>query len=256
MFYRNNTHNKNYMTTVINLQSFEKLMGVCTGYGGKYNPGRQNLRVENLSDMLKQAREKIQQVSVAKTNYEIAQNNRELAFAELRALASRILAELKSSGIQETTVDDAATMVRKIRGYHLTKKPTAAIPSEARETSDKPVINRSRSGKKFGYITVDFEKLLQTLIAEPEYQPANPELQVSTLQEKLEALRSVNTTAVSASSSWSLARMARNDFFYVGRNSLHSTAMAVKQQVKATFGSRSEATALVSKIRFTKMNIR
>ena len=45
------------MTTVMNMQSFEKLLGICTGFGGKYNPGRQNLRVENLSVMLDQARD-------------------------------------------------------------------------------------------------------------------------------------------------------------------------------------------------------
>jgi hypothetical protein len=244
------------MTTVMNLQSFEKLLGICTGYGGKYNPGRQNLRVENLSDMLMQAREKIQQVSVAKTNYENAQNDRELAFEEIRSLASRILAELRSAGIQSQTVADAAVMVRKIRGYTLAKKPTAAIQPESTVTNDKPVVNRSRSGKKFGYITVNFEKLLQTLIAEPEYQPTNPELQVSTLQEKLEALRSVNDTLVNKAAVWSLARMERNNFFYHGRTSLYSTAMAVKQQVKAIFGNGSDATLLVSKIPFTKMNHR
>jgi hypothetical protein len=244
------------MTTVMNLQSFEKLLGICTGYGGKYNPGRQTLRVENLLVMLKQARDKIQQVSVAKTNYENAQNNRELAFAEIRKLASRILAELKSAGIQSQTVDDAAVMVRKIRGYSLAKKPTEALPPEVAEPNDKAVVNRSRSGKKFGYITVNFEKLLQTLIAEPEYQPTNPELQVSTLQEKLEALRSVNDTLVNKAAVWSLARMERNNFFYHGRTSLYSTAMAVKQQVKAIFGNGSDATLLVSKIPFTKMNHR
>ncbi len=241
------------MTHVMNLQSFEKLLGICTRYGGKYNPGRPNLRVENLSDMLNEAREKILQVSVAKTNYENAQNDRELAFADIRLLASRAYAELKSSVASPQTVADAALMVRKIKGKTLTKKTIAAASSpESSDPSGKTVVNPARSGKRFGYITANFEKLLQTLIAEASYQPANPELQVNTLQEKLIHLRSVNAAVVSTFSGWGQARNDRNAFFFQGRNSLHSTAMAVKEQMKATFGSKSEATADALKVRFTK----
>jgi cell pole-organizing protein PopZ len=243
------------MTTVTNLQSFEKLLGICTRYGGKYNPGRPNLRVENLSDMRNEAREKILQVSVAKTNYESAQNDREHAFADIRLLASRVYAELKSSGASPQTVADAALMVRKIKGKTGTKKPSAAASAaspESSDTSGKTVVNRARNGKRFGYITADFEKLLQTLIAEAAYQPANPELQVNTLQEKLAQLRSANAEVVSTFSAWVLSRNDRYSFFYLGSTSLHSTAMAVKEQMKATFGNKSEATKDALKVRFTK----
>ena len=90
---------------------------------------------------------------------------------------------------------------------------------------------------------------------EPSYQPTNPELQVSTLQEKLALLQSSNAAMVKAVSEWSMARMDRDAFFYQGSNSLHSIAMAVKQQVKALFGNKSEAIA-IRKIRFTKLYCR
>jgi hypothetical protein len=238
----------------MNMQSFEKLLGICTGYGGKYNPGRPNLRVENLSVMLQQAREKILQVSIAKTNYENAQNDRELAFDEIRFLSSRILAELKSSGALPETVADVAAMVRKIRGYSSSRKPVAATtPSDADNSSGTTVVNRSRSGKRFGYTIVSFGKLVQMLSTEPAYQPSLPELQVAYLKEKLARLQSVNEVMVSMATAWSLARLERDAFFYQGSNSLHSTAMAVKQQINATFGAQSEAARLASKIPFTKL---
>jgi hypothetical protein len=236
------------------MQSFEKLLGICTGYGGKYHPGRQNLRVENLSVMLQQAREKIQQVSIAKTSYENAQNDRELAFNEIRFLSSRILAELKSSGALPETVADAAAMVRKIKGYSSSRKPVAAAtPSDADKPIVSTVVNRSRSGKRFGYIIFNFGKLIQTLSAEPAYQPAIPELQVAILMEKLAHLQSVNEVMVSKVTAWSLARLERDAFFYQGSDSLYSTAMAVKHQIKATFGPQSEEARLASKIPFTKL---
>jgi hypothetical protein len=58
---------------------------------------------------------------------------------------------------------------------------------------------------------------------------------------------------VSKATAWALARMERHAFFYQGSNSLHNTAMAVKQQVKAAFGAQSEAYRLASKIPFTKL---
>lgn len=251
---RNNSHKTtNIMTAVSNMQAFEKLIGICTGFGGKYNPGRQNLRVETLSDTLKQAREKILQVSVAKTDYEHAQNDREDAFNDIRILASRILAELKSSGATSQTIEDAAGMVRKIRGQQLSRKSGL----ESAPTSNEPVTpvpaRKPVSGKNFGTITANLEKLIQTLATEPMYQPANVELQVNRLQQTLEELRSANAAVVKTYSSWVQARMSRNAFFSEGVNSLHSIAMAVKQQVKATFGFGSEAHAAVLKIRFTKL---
>jgi hypothetical protein len=85
------------------------------------------------------------------------------------------------------------------------------------------------------------------------YQPMNPEFQMATLQETFNHLRSVNTEVVNAYSVWSNARRERTNFLYLGPESLHATAMAVKQQVKAIFGHRNEATALVRKIKFTKL---
>ncbi len=241
------------MTHVNNVQSFEKLLGICTGYGGTYNPGKQNLRVENLSNLLMQAREKLLQVSVTKSNHEQAQNDREIAFEEMRQLTSRILAELKSSGALPQTVADATVVARKIRGYVKRQKPDVAKDEKA---AVGEAVTHKRFNADFGNSTAYFEKLLQTLGNEPMYQPAKPELQMDTLQATLANLRSVNAAVVTAYAAWSNARRERTSFLYLGPESLHATAMAVKQQVKATFGHTSEATALVRKIRFTKLSKR
>lgn len=251
---RNNSHKTtNTMTAVSNMQAFEKLVGICTGFGGKYNPGRQNLRVENLSDILMQARNKMLQASVTKTDYENAQNDREDAFNDIRALASRILAELKSTGATPQTIEDAAAVVRKIRGQQFSRKSGIESASVNSEPVTQIPARKPVSGKNFGTITANLEKLIQTLATEPMYQPANAELQLNALQAKLAELRRANAAVVKTYSDWMQARMARTEFFSEGVNSLHSIAMAVKQQVKATFGFGSEAHAAVLKIRFTKL---
>ena len=246
------------MSHVHNVQSFEKLLGICTGYGGSYNPGQQNLRVENLSDLLARAREKLLQVSIAKTSYENAQNSREAAFDEMRMLAPRILAELKSSDdVQPETVKDAALMVKKMKGYSSSVKPArTAAPPEGSGISKPALVRRRSGGSDFANSTASFEKLLQTLASVPMYQPNNEELQLDILQVNLATLQSLNTALVTAASILGRARRERNTVLYEGRTSLCSTAMVVKQKVKATFGTTSEAYLAASKIRFTKINIR
>jgi hypothetical protein len=247
---------KNSMSHVKNVEAFEKLLGICTGYGEQYNPGQPNLRVENLSAIFNRARTALLNVSVAKTNFENATNSREVAFKEIRDLAIRILAELKSTDALRQTVDDARGMVRKIKGYASIDR--AAIGStKAKQQGEPPTPARNRvSGTDFGSVAFHFEKLLQTMVTEPLYQPAAPELQVQSLQDKLISLYQKNTSAIEASAELGKVRRERNSVLYTAKGNMHSIAMAVKQQAKALFGNKSEATRAASRVRFTKSKIK
>jgi hypothetical protein len=142
-------------------------------------------------------------------------------------------------------------MLRKIRGYPFKVKPAEPTETESNVAASAGS-GRKRSNADFANTVAYFEKLLQTLSTEPAYEPINPELQLAALKERLEALQSANAAVVTAAAEWGKARRERNSFLYQGRGSLHSTAMAVKQQVKATFGSRSPETSAAAKVRFTK----
>jgi len=116
---------------------------------------------------------------------------------------------------------------------------------------------RSRiRGSDFGNTTSNFEKLLQTLATVPMYQPTSEELQLDILQANLATLQSLNAEVVTTSSVLGRARRERNTILYQGRTSLCSTAFAVKQKVKAIFGSTSEAFRAARNIHFTQMDIR
>ncbi len=241
------------MSNLKNVEAFKGLIGICTGYGGTYSPGSPNLRVESLSELLNQARSALRQVSISKTGYESATNAREVKFTEIKKLASRILAELKSSGVLPQTVADAAAMVRKMKGRVKAEKPEATSKAE----TSPPVMNRPRTnGSDFESVVYHFEKLIATLEAAPKYAPGIAGLKLEALHQHLGELRVSNQAVDDAINALYMARSERDAVLYTNAESVYKTAMAVKQQVKATFGSRSEATALVSKIRFTKMNIR
>ena len=241
------------MSNSKNVEAFGKLIGICTGYGGTYSPGSPNLRVESLSDLLNRARTMLWQVSVSKTGYETATNEREVAFAEIKQLASRILSELKSSEVLPQTVADASVMLRKIKGRVLAEKPEVAEQAEAGKTASR---RKRVTGSDYHSVVYHFEKLIETLVAEPKYNPSIPSLQVSNLRQMLSALRTSNATVVTALTELGVARRDRNALLYKSAGSLYKTALAVKHQVRAIFGYSSEATKAASKIQFTKFKTR
>lgn len=235
-----------------NVEAFGKLVGICTGYGEQYNPGQPNLQVESLTSLLEQARSVMLSVSTAKTGFENATNSREVAFAEIDKLASRILAELKSTGALAQTVADARAMVRKIKGHTAAVDRPALSSGKSAQLTDQTTVRSRINGTDFGSIVYHFEKLLQTLINEPLYQPTVAELQVAALQEKLNNLRDQNASVITTTTELGKARRERNAMLYNEPSSLHNTAMAVKQQVRAVFGYNNEAVRAAGRIRFTK----
>lgn len=245
------------MSHIKNVEAFEGITGICAGYGSKYNPAQRKLLIENMSALLSSARSVLKETGAAKTGYENATNAREVAYSDIDKLGMRILSELKSGEALSQTIADANSMVRKLRGYRTTDRSPVTAGSNsgatANDTATKPARKRVANGRDYGSIAQHFEKLLQTVSAEPTYQPNTPDLQVDALTARLQELHSQNTGVVQAYSLLSEARKKRNAVLYSGSQSLYSTAIAVKQQVKAIFGRNSEAYKEVSRITFTKL---
>lgn len=239
------------MSNSKNVEAFGKLVGICTGYGGSYNPGTPNLRVESLTALLANSREALRQVSAAKTEIENATNQREVAYIGLKKLVSRVVFELRSSNVLPQTLADAYTAVRKIRGQGLKDRP----PVSTKE--GEAVAKSSRAyGSDYNSVVYHLEKLIQTLATEPNYQPGLADLHVVNLQTMLTELREVNATVLSALVALGKARRVRNELLYTSENSLFATSKAVRQQVRATFGYVSDATHAIRQIRFTKPHVR
>lgn len=244
------------MSNSKNVEGFKKLISLCTGYGGTYVPGSPNLRVEKLSELLTEARSALLQVSVTKTGYESATNRREVKFDQIKALVSRVLAELKSYGTLPQTVADATAMVRKIKG-RVRARHLESSPESVGGTTDpvKPVLKYPRVTESgFDSVIYHVEKLIETLAAEPNYTPGIPALQVPALRQSLLELRQANEAVVDAYSRLSRARIHRNQLLY-GTWGVHKTAMAVKQQVRASFGFVSPEAVEVGRILIVSMKL-
>src|SRR5690349_37540 len=117
----------NYMSHVKTVQSLDQVIATCTGLGGNYNPGHQNLQLNALSQTLASARIALDEVKSAKNMFNNVTNDREISFGDISPLATRILRALKYSKASEQMLDDANTVIRKLRGRKL-KNPAPVTP--------------------------------------------------------------------------------------------------------------------------------
>lgn len=235
------------MSNFENVEAFNRLIGICTGYGGAYTPGSPNLRIERLSELLTQARAVLLQVSVGKTGFENATNQRAVVFKQADQLVSRILSELKSAGASPQTIADAALMVRKVKGRARTAM--VAVKQEGGEAITR--LKRFRiTGAGYESAVYHFEKLITTLEAETRYNPGVVELQVPALKQLLVTMRTANQEVITANATVNQVRMQRNQLLY-GAEGVCKTALAVKEQIRALFGARSEAALTTNRISIT-----
>ncbi len=241
------------MSNVKNLQSLEKLLGTCTGLGGSYNPGNQNLQVKAMAALLSQARNTLSEVDIAKTGYEVATNQREEAFKGLGPLTGRIISAMIASGSRPETVADARTMTRKIYGRVLSKD-REPVPSlvESNSADEKPKTTRRARGTDYASLVSHFAKLLETVAASERYKTNEQELSVESLKKHLTALQKHNSSVISATVAWQEARRKRDEILYYLDRNLFTVGQRAKQYVKSVYGYGSEEYRSVSKIRFTK----
>jgi len=238
------------MSNVKNVEAFGKLTGICTGYGGTYNPGQPNLQVTAMNTLLSQARATLQEVHVAKTVFDNVTNTREVMFREMIALSSRAISWLRASGAAPLTVEDAQASFRKMYGGRLTTPALAATESAAAPAAP----SRKARGLDYASVCDTFAKLVESLQAEPKYQPNEPELSVAAFSNLLTMLRNQNDLVNQARTALASARNKRTTLLYTGVNNLVSVGRAVKQYVRSVFGPRSLQQVEVSAIYFTKNN--
>ncbi|MEQ8423089.1 MAG: hypothetical protein RIA63_00165 [Cyclobacteriaceae bacterium] len=223
------------MSYVKNMQSFGKLKGICTGLGGAYNPGQQNLKVKALTTIQFNAQQVMDEVIIAKTTYDNVTNQRELAFRDLRSLGSRICYLLRASNAHPLTLADAMVSNRALQGRlkYRVAKPRAG-------EGEEPISGKQRSrSSDFANQLQYFAQLVKTALAEPTYNPTEPQLAGEALEQKVVELRSLNELVMKTEQTLARVRQQRRDIFYEGEHSLVKTARAVKSYIRGVFGFRS-----------------
>lgn len=236
------------MSNVKNVEALARLVGLCTGLGGQYNPGNQNLQVANMQTLLSNAREVLLKVSTTKTEFENATDKREMLFDEVRNVVTRIIEELRSSGATSLSIANAQTMARKIKGTRHKAEPESSETGQP--DAEVPAKRRAR-GLDYASVAHHFEKLIETLASEANYEPSAA-LQVPQLKQMLTQMYQVNGEVLQAFVKWNSARSERDELLYGKNGSLIVLGRKVKHKVRAVFGFSSKAYQDVREVRFTK----
>jgi hypothetical protein len=236
------------MSNVKNVEAFEKLVGICSGYGG-YNPGSPNLTIPSLTNLLADAKQAQDDANVTKLTFAKESNEREIAFDALPKLASSIVYTLMASGASEQTLVDARFFLRQITGRKRSSK-TAPVAEATKETAGEVKISRSPQAS-FVTKADHFGNLVKLVSAQPNYAPNEPELQVPSLAGKLAQIQQLNSSVIVARSNWSNKKIARDKKLYAD-NSLIKTGRSVQKYVRAIYGLNSAEYKGIGKLSFTK----
>ncbi len=246
-----------------NVANFEDLISFCNGYAATYNPSKDALAIAKLKDLQTQAKDSLQQAKTTKTSFNNATNTRQLAFKDLKPLATKIVNALTVSGATALAVADAKTINRKIQGAKANgsaKTPIAAgsppkgeLEGAAATPTDKTI---STSQQSYDSLIDHFTKLIESVSQDANYKPNEKELQTATLQTKLDSLKTSNTDLVNTYTNWSNARINRNTTLYNPLTGLVQTALEVKKYVKSVFGATSPQFKQVSGLEFTNVKDR
>ena len=111
-----------------NVANFEDLISFCTAYGTAYKPSNNHLDIPQLQSLHQDAKNILLTVKTSKTAFDNACNAREIAFAPLKKLCTRIVNALASTNTTQQTVDDAKTINHKIQGKRgNSKKDTESV---------------------------------------------------------------------------------------------------------------------------------
>ncbi len=236
------------MTHVKNVEAFTRMVSFCTGYEGKYNPGRPNLRIESLSTQLEAARLALEHVKSTKTHYDNEVNLRKQKFDQLSRLVSSMLRTLESSGASSEKLDDARQFVHQIMG--VAPKNRVPIPSDQVQPS-----TTRRSQLQLAYVSKadSFSRLVQSVTSEPLYQPFEPELGLEGLVSKEQELNQHNQRVGEARKQWSNALINRDQLMYGKGLSLYEMTKAVKKYVRAIYGYDSRQYAQVKALQIVKL---
>ncbi|MFZ5972795.1 MAG: hypothetical protein ACOYXA_14505 [Bacteroidota bacterium] len=234
------------MTHVKNVEALTRLVSLCSGYGGTYNPGRQTLQVKALASQLSQARQALQNVVLTKSRYEQVVTQRELKFREAVQVARKAVRTLGTFDIERQRMDDIRALLRLLGG---TKKykPPVALPE-----GEEPKAGRSKP-RAYPSRAQYFAELVQAIQLEPLYRSNEASLTKESLTTLAAQLEALNRQVAEAYAAWSHARKVRNQLLYTNAQSVHQVIKAVKDYVSVLFGTTSEEYRQVMQLSFTKM---
>lgn len=232
-----------------NAANLKSLISFVKGYGAIYNPSKSSISIEALEIILADTETSLRDIDTLLPTYTNAVSIREVAFAPLSKLSTRVINAIKATDTTQQVDESVRTVIRKIQGKRATPKLTEAEKTTA-VTEGKEINQISSSQMSYDNRLENFYKLIMLLTSIPEYKPNEEELKISSLTAVYEDLKAKNTAVVESITPLSNARIIRNEIMYKPLSGLVDTTYDVKTYIKSLFGATSPQYKQVSRLEF------
>ena len=233
------------MSYTKNAAAFGKLVGICAGYEGKYNPARQNLTISSIRNLEAEANAANMAVAVARQNWTKATGNRQAAIKSLADVVAKLRGEIIGSVTDPVSKKTLLSAVSKVSASRRAGNPDP--PSEA---GGPVVAARGSFGKDYATRTAAFESLVHALAATPEFQPSAPVLNPKALQAKASEFKTLSTEVNKAFAELQEARGNRRKLFRKPVTGVMAIARSVRFAISSIFGRKSDEHNTVNAIQF------
>lgn len=210
----------------VNVANLNTMLSRLQGYGSRYNPTNNLIKIPALQTLYTNSNASLAAIAAVKPTYIDAVNDRQEIFQQMEKLATRILNAFDSTqAVTDKMVDDAKTIIRKIRGARKEKINLNPAPEDKKQIS--------ASQQSFTQQLEHFSKLIQLVASETTYNPNETELQNAQLTNFKSQLEIANNAAINATTPYLQAISDRNNFLYTDKTGLVDTAQEVKKYVKS-----------------------
>jgi len=231
-----------------NIANFLLLVEFVVAFGAVYNPSNALITLASLNATKTAAEALLDKLNTKFAALTNAVNAREILFANLSALTTRIVNAVKASGASDQFVADVKTLARKIQGRRKSEK-AIDDPNTPEDESKKA---HSASQMSYSNRAENFSTLTALAKSEPIYAPNEADLKTSTLEDHYDDLKDSNESVDTAYVGASGVRVERDNFLYDDESGLVEQATLVKAYVKSLFGANSPEYKQIKGIEFKR----
>lgn len=261
---------------VKNVANFYVILSACTALGSRYNPSNPALSIASLQQLHRQAEFALRDVRDVTQDLNNAVNQRKAVFANVKSIATRIIAAMKSCQLPAETIKDADGIKKKIQGVRakpLPKKSATTTNAPAPDaidttapdnttattntisTPDTPEVKQvktiSASQQSYDNLAEHMAKLASLLSRQANYNITDADINLSDIQNKSDSLLLNNKAVVDAVIAIDTARDTRNTTLYHSEIGLYAIAQSVKNYIKSAFGTQSTQYKSLSPVKIT-----
>lgn len=181
--------------------------------------------------------------------HKTALRERAAAFEPLAPTARQVRNVAKASGEPDAALANLETPLRKLSGV----RASAKIKDDPNTPEDESAGQHSASQMSYDNRTGHWRSFFALVKELTKYNPNEPHLKVTALEEVADDIEAKNNAAVSTYVSVNQARVLRGQLLYTNEDSIVNLAALVKAYVKGAMGSNSALYKQIKGLKFVRV---